>query len=164
MLETLFARVDALEAAIKAHRDQKADDRCIEDDDRLYAVLGDGILCDRRVGSKEEMLHNCARFIDRRTEGGKWPTYAELEARKNLLDEEDPSPEDCADAARIKNAIKRGFSEEAYKACEKKLCEFIDDNKLFDANQELERLRQMLHPHDSSLVRYGTLIHFLEAP
>lgn len=69
-----------LRAAIRDHRSQKADDRCIEDDDRLYAILGDGIVCDRRVGNKEEMLRNCVRFIERRCEAGGWPTYAELEA------------------------------------------------------------------------------------
>jgi hypothetical protein len=77
--DALGAEVDRLKAAIKNHRAQKADDRCIEDDDRLYAALGDGIKCDRQVGSKEDMLKNCARFIDRRCEAGKWPTYAELE-------------------------------------------------------------------------------------
>lgn len=76
-----FARVKELEDAIKEHRSQKADDRCIEDDDRLYAVLGDGIKCDRSVGSKEEMLKNCARFIERRCEGGVWPTYEEIEKK-----------------------------------------------------------------------------------
>jgi hypothetical protein len=74
-------RVSALEEAIKLHRSHKADDRCIEDDDRLYEVLGDGIKCDRRVGSKEEMLANCKRFIERRCEGGGWPSYAELETK-----------------------------------------------------------------------------------
>lgn len=74
-------RVAALEAAIRAHRDQKADDRCIEDDDLLYAALGDGIKCDRSVGNKAAMLRNCARFIDRRCAAGIWPTYQELEAK-----------------------------------------------------------------------------------
>lgn len=68
-----------LRSAIREHRSQKADDRCIEDDDRLYAVLADGVQCDRRVGSREAMLRNCARFIDRRCEDGGWLTYAELE-------------------------------------------------------------------------------------
>lgn len=76
---------ERLRDAIKTHRDQKADDRCIEDDDRLYAALGDGIKCDRRVGSKEAMLANCQRFIERRCEGGGWPTYAELEAENARL-------------------------------------------------------------------------------
>lgn len=76
-------RIKQLEDAIREHRAQKADDRCIEDDDRLYAVLKDGIKCDRRVGSKEEMLKNCARFIDRRCQQGYWPTYAEMESQRD---------------------------------------------------------------------------------
>ena len=74
-------RIKELEDAIKSHRAQKADDRCIEDDDRLYAVLKDGIKCDRRVGDKAQMLKNCQRFIERRCEAGGWPTYADLEKR-----------------------------------------------------------------------------------
>lgn len=80
-ISMLMDRVEELEAAIRTHREQKADDRCIEDDDRLYAALGDGVKCDRRVGDKAEMLRNCARFIERRCQGGEWPSYAELEAR-----------------------------------------------------------------------------------
>ena len=38
-----------LKLAILDHHDQKADDRCIEDDDRLYAAAGLSP-CDRRVG------------------------------------------------------------------------------------------------------------------
>jgi hypothetical protein len=75
------AERDSLRAAIVKHRSQKADDRCIEDDDELYAALGDGIKCDRRVGDKDAMLANCARFIENRCEGGGWPTYAQLEGR-----------------------------------------------------------------------------------
>jgi hypothetical protein len=70
---------ERLKLAIETHRAQKADDRCIEDDDRLYEALGDGVKCDRHVGDKTAMLLNCARFIERRCEGGKWPSYAELE-------------------------------------------------------------------------------------
>jgi len=84
-VEAAQARVKALEDAIKAHRAQRADDRCVEDDDRLYAVLGDGIACDRRVGDKAEMLRNCARFIERRCEAGGWPTYADLEAENATM-------------------------------------------------------------------------------
>ncbi len=72
--------VKRLRAAIVKHRSQKADDRCIEDDDELYTALGDGIKCDRRVGDKDAMLANCARFIERRCEGGGWPSYTDLEA------------------------------------------------------------------------------------
>jgi hypothetical protein len=31
------------------------------------------------------MLANCARFIDRRCEGGGWPSYRELEAERDRL-------------------------------------------------------------------------------
>lgn len=75
----LYTYFEQLVVAVENHRSQKADDRCIEDDDRLYAALGDGIKCDRRVGSQCEMLENCKRFIANRTEGGTWKTYAELE-------------------------------------------------------------------------------------
>lgn len=84
-LNTLKEENKKLKTAISEHRSQRADDRCIEDDDRLYAALGDGKQCDRRVGNKEEMLKNCARFIDRRCEEGNWPTYAELEAENYQL-------------------------------------------------------------------------------
>lgn len=83
--EQAEAERDRLREAIRTHRSQKADDRCVEDDDRLYAVLGDGILCDRRVGCREAMLANCGRFIDRRCEEGGWPTYVELEAVRDRL-------------------------------------------------------------------------------
>lgn len=81
---TLADESQSLRTAIEEHRAQKADDRCIEDDDKLYEALGDGIKCDRRVGDKYEMLGNCARFIDRRCEGGGWPSYVDLE--KELTD------------------------------------------------------------------------------
>lgn len=77
------ARIAELEAAIRAHRAAKADDRCIEDDDALYAALGDDIPCDRRVGDKFAMLRNCARFIENRCEGGGWPSYVEVEAERD---------------------------------------------------------------------------------
>lgn len=74
-------RLLELKTAIQKHRSQKADDRCVEDDDELYAALSDGIKCDRKVGDKVAMLENCARFIERRCEGGGWPTYQELESQ-----------------------------------------------------------------------------------
>lgn len=73
-----------LQRAIEAHHAQKADDRCVEDDDRIYEAAGLPP-CDRRVGSKEDMLRNCERFIDRRCEGGHWPSYVELEAERDAL-------------------------------------------------------------------------------
>lgn len=72
-------------AAVREHHGQKADDRCVEDDDRLYEAA-DLPPCDRRVGSKEEMLRNCERFIDRRCEGGgPWRSYADLEQDNERL-------------------------------------------------------------------------------
>lgn len=73
--------------AVEEHHNQKADDRCIEDDDRLYAAAGLPP-CDRRVGSKAEMLANCARYIDRRCDEGGWPTYKELEEENKRLKDE----------------------------------------------------------------------------
>lgn len=87
-IDMVLNRVINLEEAIKTHRSQKADDRCIEDDDRLYAVLGDGIACDRRVGNKAEMLKNCERFIANRCEAGTWKSYAELESKVEDLKRE----------------------------------------------------------------------------
>lgn len=75
----LLERIDILETAIKTHRAQIADDRCIEDDDRLYEALGDGIKCDRRIGDLLTMHANCWRFITHRCEaGGPWKPYVEL--------------------------------------------------------------------------------------
>jgi|HubBroStandDraft_4_1064222.scaffolds.fasta_scaffold00029_70 hypothetical protein len=84
---SLFAEIDALRIAIAEHHIQKADDRCIEDDDRLYVAAGLPP-CDRHVGNKEEMLESCRRFIENRCEGGVWPSYRELEARCRQLGEE----------------------------------------------------------------------------
>lgn len=111
MEEGLAAEVERLRAAIIKHRSQKADDRCIEDDDELYAVLGDGIPCDRRVGDTAAMLQNCARFIERRCKGGGWPSYVQLEMEiqrlMNLIDT--PHTEDFMQAVPLEAAhqIKR---------------------------------------------------------
>ena len=63
-MTALQAERDRLQDAIREHRAQKADDR-------LYAALGDGIKCDRRVGDKAAMLWNCERFIDQRCQPGE---------------------------------------------------------------------------------------------
>lgn len=77
--QELKRRYILLRNAIREHRMQKADDRCLDDDKKLYLALEDGIPGDFRVGDKAEMLVNCARFIERRCEGGGWPTYKQLE-------------------------------------------------------------------------------------
>ena len=80
-LATERQRAEAAEAAIRKHRDQKADDRCWMDDLELYALLPEEGTADNRVGDKEAMLANCRRFIERRCEGGHWPSYTDLEKR-----------------------------------------------------------------------------------
>lgn len=132
----LLADRDALAEAIREHRRQKADDRCIEDDDRLYAALGDGIKCDRRVGSKEEMLANCKRFIERRCEGGGWPSYRELEERLRQAE---------ADAAALRDVVSRAV----HGGCTFRLGSFYNEaHALLESNhasrgllEELERLK-----------------------
>ena len=76
----LIRRYVLLRDAVRKHRSQKADDRCIDDDKAIYAALEDGIEADFHVGDKTEMLLNCARFIEKRCLGGKWPNYADLES------------------------------------------------------------------------------------
>jgi hypothetical protein len=86
-------RLKRIELAVIEHHKQKADDRCVFDDDKLYEAAGLPQV-DRRVGDKAAMLINCARFIEKRCEAGGWPSYADLERRietyklyiKSLLD------------------------------------------------------------------------------
>lgn len=78
--------------AIRKHHSQKADDRCVFDDDELYAAAGLPPV-DRRVGDKFAMAQNCLRFIERRCEGGHWPSYVELER----------------ELERLRDLIKRGY-------------------------------------------------------
>lgn len=85
MAEDAAAELAKLRAAVAKHHAQKADDRCHLDDDELYAAAGLPPV-DRRVGDKFEMIKNCTRFVERRCEGGGWPTYAELEAKVKELE------------------------------------------------------------------------------
>jgi len=59
---------------------QHADDLCWMDIDLIFKAAGLSTP-DRSVGCKESMLKNCQRFIDSMCAGGKWPSYAELEAK-----------------------------------------------------------------------------------
>jgi hypothetical protein len=52
---------ERLQQAIRQHRDEKGDDRCWMDDERLYAVLPEGYTPPARDSSVE--LENCRRFI-----------------------------------------------------------------------------------------------------
>lgn len=84
--DAALAEVARLKAAVAEHAQQKADDRCWMDDLKLYEAFGIPAP-DNRVGDKGAMLANCMRYIDRRCEGGKWPSYAELEAKLAFLKE-----------------------------------------------------------------------------
>lgn len=87
--ETAEARVKELETAIRTHWEQKADDRCWEDDSKLYSVVPLPDTTARCIGDPEVMLENCKRFIKQRTcAGGPWKSYAELEAENAKLREQ----------------------------------------------------------------------------
>jgi hypothetical protein len=116
---------EPLAEAIRSHRSQKADDRCIEDDDRLYEALGDGIKCDRRVGSREDMLRNCARFIDRRCESGHWPTYQELEAALERIYDE--GIHGCGCVFIVQKVLKDHSRGATYKELEEFIASFADE-------------------------------------
>jgi hypothetical protein len=68
--QVLTRRIAALEAGIRAHRDQKGHDRCVLDDDALYALLPEGDnKADRSLPPREEFLEGCAKFYDLRKKG-----------------------------------------------------------------------------------------------
>jgi hypothetical protein len=92
---------EKLKAAIIRHRSQKADDRCWLDDRELYYALGDGVEADFQVGDKLAMLENCARFIERRCGGGKWPSYAELEEKLRQAEAERDEAREGISAAHL---------------------------------------------------------------
>lgn len=58
---SLRSENERLTAAIRKHRDQKADDRCWLDDDELYAVLGEDEP-ETTLPPECEFLESCRRF------------------------------------------------------------------------------------------------------
>lgn len=68
-------RERALKDAIRLHRDERGNDRCWLDDDRLYAVLGEGT-GDRALPCKSEFLSNCARYWEQRQPAAATPEQA----------------------------------------------------------------------------------------
>lgn len=76
--------VDLLLKTIREVHAQHADDLCWMDVDRIFVAAGLSVP-DRRVGDKEAMKANCARFIDTMCQGGQWRSYAELEAENARL-------------------------------------------------------------------------------
>jgi hypothetical protein len=93
MADALANEVERLQAGIREHRDQRGDDRCWEDDARLYAVLGEGDgEADSALPPKAEFLKSCERFYEQRqcpaTAGQrKGMTIAQLEAEVERLRE-----------------------------------------------------------------------------
>jgi hypothetical protein len=67
-LRALLAEVASLRTAVREHHDQRGDDRCHLDDQKLYhAVLGEG--ADPYAGAlppDEDMLESCRRYIQQR--------------------------------------------------------------------------------------------------
>lgn len=65
----LRVEIIRLRNAIRSHRDQRGDDRCWLDDEKLYAALPEGIPAKTHL-DQELMLKNCARFIGTRQHPG----------------------------------------------------------------------------------------------
>ena len=67
-------KIDALQAAVRRHRDERGDDRCWMDDERLYDEAlpeGCGDRADRRLHCPEEMMRHCRQFIASRQPEGE---------------------------------------------------------------------------------------------
>ena len=81
-----LARIAALETAIREHRDQRGDDRCWMDDEKLYNILPEGYTPPKRDCRVE--LKFCERFIATRHNPGT--TYVsperEIEALKTEVE------------------------------------------------------------------------------
>jgi hypothetical protein len=92
-IRALVGAFDRLVQAIREHRDQRGDDRCWEDDAKLYAVLGEGDgEAETALPQKAEFLKSCERFYEQRqcpaTAGQrKGMTIAQLEAEVERLRE-----------------------------------------------------------------------------
>ena len=84
MTVSLRAERDRLLAVIREVHGQYADDLCWMDIDKIFAAAGLPVP-DRRVGDKAAMLANCSRFIEAMCQGGKWPSYKELESERDRL-------------------------------------------------------------------------------
>lgn len=80
------ARVRLLEQGIREHRNQKGDDRCWEDDLKLYQLLPEGVgEADLRLQCPEVMLANCQRYIAHRHN----PDLPYVSPQKKLAEVED---------------------------------------------------------------------------
>ena len=68
--DSLKEEVVLLRNAIRAHRDQKGDDRCWIDDVELYKQLPENIEADFALPPKEEFLASCKRYCEKRQKQG----------------------------------------------------------------------------------------------
>ncbi len=73
----LAAEVRRLRAGIRSHRDQRGDDRCWLDDEKLYGCMPEGIPA-RTALDPELMLPNCQRFIETRVHPSDRFTWGEV--------------------------------------------------------------------------------------
>lgn len=80
---TLY-EIDNLLSVIRKVHSQHADDLCWMDIDLIFKAAGMPVP-DRKVGDKEAMKRNCARFVDTMCAGGDWKSYAELEEENRQL-------------------------------------------------------------------------------
>lgn len=76
-------RIEELESAIRGHRDQRGDDRCWMDDEKLYEALPEGVgESDRRLCDPTTMLKNCEKYIASRHD----PSLAYLSPQRQIED------------------------------------------------------------------------------
>ncbi len=95
LLLALADRVEALEQAIRKHRDERGDDRCWLDDSNLYLALDDGAEFAEvtTLPPKCDFLMSCARFWEQRQRPSEKDcqvagrmTLAQIEARVEALE------------------------------------------------------------------------------
>jgi len=55
-------RIQQLEDAIRKHREQTGNNMCWENDEELWAILGDGVKIDHTVPSWPEFMTKCAAY------------------------------------------------------------------------------------------------------
>lgn len=144
--------------AVMEHHGQKADDRCWQDDDVLYAAFGLPP-ADHHVGDQDAMLANCRRFITSRTLPGEWQSYASLaddvERMTGLCQEAANTIEQMAEERRVIQYDVTAWSERAQKAeawreAKRKVIHALY-RKLYWRNQEVNRMKDLI----AQITHYG---------
>lgn len=85
------SKLENLLKVIREVHSQYADDVCWMDIDKIFLAAGLEVP-DRKVGDKEKMKANCARFIDTMCQGGNWKSYQELESEIEALKNSQNNP------------------------------------------------------------------------